>query len=111
MDVKATICFQSTYWWVAESDMAIKKFFIVSGPKPKPGDDSSKSFFQIKKTKYFHNGYTIAFCPNDNDCIDVGIFVDEYGVWRLALSPTPFPVVFVKAIGIETSSKTMSERN
>nr|VDD01994.1 unnamed protein product [Brassica rapa] len=104
MDTKATICGQSTYWWVAAPDMPkMLFFFIMSGPKPKPGEDSSKSFFQIKKTKYFHNGYTIAFCPNDNDCIDVGIFVDEYGVWRLALSPTPFPVMFVKAIGTETS--------
>ncbi|CAH8359358.1 unnamed protein product [Eruca vesicaria subsp. sativa] len=97
MDVKATICVQSTYWWIAESDMGTKKFFVVAGPKPE--EDSLKSFFQIKKTQYFHNGYTIAFCPNEYDCIDVGIFVDGSGVLRLALSPTPFPVMFVNANG------------
>ncbi|CAH2067037.1 unnamed protein product [Thlaspi arvense] len=106
MDVKGTICVQSTYWSVGEFDGESKQWFVAAGPKPE--GDSSRSFFQIKKTGDFPNGYKIAFCPNGNDCIDVGIFVDKYGVRRLALSSTPFPVVFVKATETETLSKTMS---
>ncbi|KAG2321829.1 hypothetical protein Bca52824_015042 [Brassica carinata] len=34
MDVKATMCVESTYWWVSESDVAIKKFFVVAGVGP-----------------------------------------------------------------------------
>ncbi|CAH8359260.1 unnamed protein product [Eruca vesicaria subsp. sativa] len=108
MDVKATICVQSTYWWVAASRMPVVKSLIVAGPKPEPEKDSSKSFFQIKKNSGFLNGYNIVFCPNGNDCIDVGVVVDKYGVRRFTLSSTPFPVMFLNSNETETSSKTMS---
>ena len=110
MDVKATICVQSTYWWVAVSGMPTVKSLIAAGPKPEPAKDSSKSFFQIKKDGDSSNGYNIVFCPNDKDCIDVGIFVDKDGVRRLALSSTPFPVMFLNSTDeTETSfKKTMS---
>nr|VDD64330.1 unnamed protein product [Brassica oleracea] len=108
MDVKATICVQSTYWWVAASGMPIVETLIAAGPKPEPRKDSSKSFFQVKKNEDFFRGYNIVFCPNDKDCIDVGVFVDKDGVRRLTLSSTPFPVMFVGATETETLSKTMS---
>ncbi|KAF8111313.1 hypothetical protein N665_0076s0292 [Sinapis alba] len=110
MDVAATICVQSTYWSVVPSNSPIMNFYVEAGPKPKPGEDSWNSFFQIKKTGEFHNGYNIAFCPNGGSCSSVGISRDEYGVRRLTLlgSTQPFPFVFMKASETETSSKTMS---
>ncbi|CAH8334645.1 unnamed protein product [Eruca vesicaria subsp. sativa] len=105
MDVKATICVQSTYWWVTAAPSGFRTLFVTAGPNPEAGEDSSRSFFQIKQAKGFPDGYHIMFCPNGNDCRNVGIIVDEYGVRRLALSSTPFPFVFMKANGIETSSK------
>ncbi|KAF8111315.1 hypothetical protein N665_0076s0294 [Sinapis alba] len=109
MDVSATICIQSTYWWVAASRMPIVESLIVAGPKPELGKDSSKSFFQIKKNEDSSNGYNIVFCPNDKNCVDVGIFVDKDGVRRLILSSTPFTVMFLNSNETETSfKKTMS---
>ncbi|CAN6852541.1 unnamed protein product, partial [Brassica oleracea var. botrytis] len=105
MDVKATICVQSTYWWVTAAPSGFRTLFITAGPNPEAGEDSSRSFFQIEKAKGFPDGYHIMFCPKDNDCINVGIIVDEYGVRRLALSSMPFPFVFMKATGTQTSSK------
>ncbi|KAL0731723.1 hypothetical protein Bca4012_027817 [Brassica carinata] len=108
MDVQATICVQSTYWWVTAVPSGFRTSFITAGPNPEAGEDSSRSFFQIERNKGFPEGYHIMFCPNVNDCRSVGIIVDEYGVRRLALSSTPFPFVFMKAYGTETSPKTMS---
>ncbi|KAG2254078.1 hypothetical protein Bca52824_084214 [Brassica carinata] len=108
MDVAATICVQSTYWWVAPSHLPIMTFFIAAGPKPEHGEDSSRSFFQIKKTGGFHTGYKITFCSGDGGCDDVGIARDANGVGRLAVGSEPFPFVFMKASEAETSHKTMS---
>ncbi|CAH8359399.1 unnamed protein product [Eruca vesicaria subsp. sativa] len=108
MDV-ATICVQPTYWSVVPSNLPIFSFYVEAGPKPKLGEDSWKSFFQIKKSGEFHNGYYIEFCPNGGGCVSVGISTDEYGVRRLTLlGSTPFPFVFMKASETETSPKTMS---
>ncbi|CAH2067034.1 unnamed protein product [Thlaspi arvense] len=110
-DVEATICFQSTYWRVGEFDEERKQYFVVAGPKPEgSGQDSSKSFFQIVKSG--DDTYKFVFCPRTCDsggpkCSDVGIFVDEIGVRRLALSSKPFLVKFKKANVTEISSKTM----
>ncbi|KAF2608660.1 hypothetical protein F2Q68_00046363 [Brassica cretica] len=108
MDVAATICVQSTYWWVAPSHLPIMTFFIAAGPKPEHGEDSSRSFFQIKKTGGLHNVYKITFCSGDGGCDDVGIARDANGVGRLAVGSEPFPFVFMKASEAETSHKTMS---
>ncbi|XP_010416116.1 PREDICTED: miraculin-like [Camelina sativa] len=110
-DVEATICFQSTYWRVGEFDEERKQYFIVAGLKPEGfGQDSSKSFFKIEKSG--DDAYKFVFCPSTCDsgcpkCSDVGIFEDELGVRRLALSDEPFLVMFKKANVTEVSSKTM----
>ncbi|KAL1192202.1 Kunitz trypsin inhibitor 4 [Cardamine amara subsp. amara] len=99
--VKATICLQSTYWRIGEFDDVRKQYFVVAGPKPKSSEkDSLKSFFTIEKSG--DDAFKFVFCPRDWDsdspkCSDVGIFVDELGVRRLALSDTPFLVMFKKA--------------
>ncbi|KAF8090432.1 hypothetical protein N665_0476s0011 [Sinapis alba] len=102
MDVAATICFGSTYWNVAGPDIVMKEVLIPAGPRP------SNGLFQIKKIEDGIGGYKIVYCPNESNCSDIGIFVDKEGVRRLALSSTPFEVVFVKATETKTSSKTMS---
>ncbi|XP_009128558.1 kunitz trypsin inhibitor 4-like [Brassica rapa] len=102
-NVPATICGQSTYWYVPPPKAGvIDPLFIAAGPK------RSSGLFHIKKINDALGGYKIVFCPNDSDCSDIGIFVDRHGVRRLALSSTPFPVVFMKASGTEALPKTMS---
>ncbi|KAF8089359.1 hypothetical protein N665_0508s0007 [Sinapis alba] len=111
MDVEATICIQSTYWRVGEFDEERKQYFVVAGSKTDgSGQDSPKSFFQIKKSG--DDDYKFVFCPPACDsgrprCRNVGIFVDEIGVRRLALSSEPFLVMFKKANVTEITSKTM----
>ncbi|XP_010416122.1 PREDICTED: trypsin inhibitor BvTI-like [Camelina sativa] len=102
-DVAATICVQSTYWWVDTK----AKFRVTAGPKPE--EESLLSFFQIQNV--YDHYYQFAFCPSGpKGCYDVGIFVDENGVRRLALTKrsdnTPFLVMFKKANVQEISSKT-----
>ncbi|KAG7659408.1 Proteinase inhibitor I3 Kunitz legume [Arabidopsis suecica] len=110
-DVGATICIQSTYWRVGEFDHERKQYFVVAGPKPEGfGQDSLKSFFKIEKSG--EDAYKFVFCPRTCDsgnpkCSDIGIFIDELGVRRLALSDKPFLVMFKKANVTEVSSKTM----
>ncbi|CAH8334565.1 unnamed protein product [Eruca vesicaria subsp. sativa] len=101
MDVGATLCPQSTYWHVppVAPGTVVEALFIVAGSKPLNG------FFQIKKIEDALGGYTIVFCVKNNECRDIGIFVDRYGVRRLALSSTPFQVRFMKVPETETSSK------
>ncbi|CAH8359361.1 unnamed protein product [Eruca vesicaria subsp. sativa] len=101
MDVKSTICAQSTYWWLNNN------LLVVGGPKPQ--QDSRRSFFQIRRNKGIIDAYTISYC-SVHSCLDVGITNDQYGVRSLTLGSIPFPVVFMKANGTETmtSSKTMS---
>ncbi|KFK41765.1 hypothetical protein AALP_AA2G169300 [Arabis alpina] len=109
--VGPTICIQSTYWRVGEFDHERKQYFVVAGPKPEGfGGDSVKSFFKIEKSG--DDAYRFTFCPrtcrsNGPKCNDVGIFVDEKGVRRLALTDEPFLVVFKKANVTEIASKTM----
>ncbi|CAH8312099.1 unnamed protein product [Eruca vesicaria subsp. sativa] len=104
-DVEATICFQSTYWRVGEFDEERKQYFIQAGLQ-----DSPNSFFQIKKSG--DDAYKFVFCPQTSDsgrqCRNVGIFVDEIGVRRLALRSEPFLVMFKKANVTEIASKSMS---
>lgn len=104
MDVKTMICAKSTYWWVTAAERHFRMLFVTVGPKPELGENSSKSFFQIKKTGVLVNGYTIAFCSNDNGCRDVGIFMDEHGIRRLVLGSIPFPIMFMKVTEEDTLS-------
>ncbi|CAN7053003.1 unnamed protein product [Brassica rapa subsp. trilocularis] len=107
-DVEATICFQSTYWRVGEFDEERQQYVVVAGLQ----DDSPNSFFQIEKSG--DDAYKFVFCPKTGDsgrqCTNVGIFVDEIGVRRLALSSEPFLVMFKKANVTEISSKTILDQ-
>ncbi|KAF8090437.1 hypothetical protein N665_0476s0016 [Sinapis alba] len=105
MDVKAKICSRPTYWHVYEArpDVDDEATFIASDRK------SLNDFFQIKKIEDPIGGYKIMFCYGGTDCYNVGIFVDQLGVHRLALASKPFEVMFVKATETtKTLSKPMS---
>nr|VDD22976.1 unnamed protein product [Brassica oleracea] len=97
IDVKATICSQSTYWWT----------FVTAGPNPEAGEDSSRSFFQIHKPIGLVASYQIMFCPNNNDCRNIGVVVEEYGVPRLALSSMTFSFYFGKATEISSNKRVI----
>ncbi|KFK33832.1 hypothetical protein AALP_AA5G065800 [Arabis alpina] len=106
MDIVATTCGQSTYWSVDESDSERKMWFLSAGPKPE------MFHFQIQKTGDFFS-YKFVVCPSwiesRDGCVDVGIFVDENGVRRLALDTNlPFSFLLMKPIVAKDSSKTMS---
>ncbi|XP_010536414.1 PREDICTED: miraculin-like [Tarenaya hassleriana] len=110
-DVAATICIQSTYWWIDEFDKQRKQWFVTTGNAlRRSGKESLRSFFKIVKSR---NDYKFVFCPRDCEfcrpiCGDVGIFVDENGIRRLALSDQPFVVMFKKATKeTESVSKTV----
>ncbi|KAL0683347.1 hypothetical protein Bca4012_050195 [Brassica carinata] len=94
MDLPPTICGQSSYWWLTETE--IKGWlFIAAGPKPETGKDSSKSFLQIKKPGGLLRGYKFVYCGGDKSCYEFGMVVDRYGYSRLAPSNLPFRFVFM----------------
>ena len=104
----STICGQSSYWWLTETQSK-GLLFIAAGPKPETGKDSSKSFFQIKKAGDFLRGYKFVYCRNDKSCYEFGMVVDRFGYNRLAPANLPFLVEFVKADKTETSSKSKTD--
>ncbi|VVA95139.1 unnamed protein product [Arabis nemorensis] len=93
-DSGQVLCRRDNYWRVDEFDTGNKNWFLVSAQKPTP-DNAFRSYFQIQKVGNNLNAYKIMFCPGA--CIDVGIFVDENSVRRLALTNEPFLVMFKKA--------------
>ncbi|CAH8334658.1 unnamed protein product [Eruca vesicaria subsp. sativa] len=102
MDIKATTCVQSTYWYISASDSHFRTSLIAAGPKP--------NYFQIRKASEDLNSYKIVCCSEDDDedCMDVGVFMDASGNWRLGLNSKPFHVVFIRASEDETLSKIKS---
>ncbi|KAJ4828764.1 hypothetical protein Tsubulata_035420 [Turnera subulata] len=91
---------QSNVWNLDNYDGFIKQWFVTtSGEQGNPGARTVSSWFKIEKNG---DDYSLRFCPTVCDycrvlCRDIGIFVDETGVRRLALSDVPFKVMFKKA--------------
>ncbi|KAE8692408.1 Miraculin [Hibiscus syriacus] len=96
----ATICVQSTVWKLAEFDDSTRQWFVTSGGvEGKPGRETVGNWFKIEKHE---DDYKLVFCPTVCDfckvlCRDVGVFIDDAGVRRLALSDVPFKVMFKRA--------------
>ncbi|XP_019175462.1 PREDICTED: miraculin-like [Ipomoea nil] len=109
-------CNNSNVWKVDNYNRNPIRFYISpNGTKGNPGRDTVNSWFKIEE---FESGYKLVHCPsvldhddNDDDdevydeeeedeievkCKDVGL-VKYSGQQRLALSDTPFGVVFQKA--------------
>ncbi|KAF5934208.1 hypothetical protein HYC85_030379 [Camellia sinensis] len=96
----ATICVQSTVWRLANYDESTRQYFVTTGGvEGNPGPETVSNWFKIEK---FNDDYKLVFCPGVCDvckviCRDVGIYIDEHGTRRLALSDVPFKVMFKKA--------------
>ena len=96
----ATICAQSTVWRLANYDESTGQYFVTTGGvEGNPGPETVSNWFKIEK---LNDDYKLVFCPGVCDvckviCRDVGLYIDEHGTRRLALSDVPFVVMFRKA--------------
>ncbi|KAM3374524.1 kunitz trypsin inhibitor 5 [Capsicum galapagoense] len=93
-----TICARETIWKIGEYDDKLKQYFVVTGGvEGNPGRETVGNWFKIEK---FGSDYKFVYCPSVCKfckviCKDVGIFNMD-GVRFLALSDTPFKVMFKK---------------
>ncbi|CAN4099223.1 unnamed protein product [Withania somnifera] len=93
-----TICARETIWKLGAYDEKLKQYFVVTGGvEGNPGPQTVGNWFKIEK---FESDYKFVFCPSVCKfckviCKDVGIF-NKDGVRFLALSDTPFKVMFKK---------------
>ncbi|MCD7453919.1 hypothetical protein HAX54_022675 [Datura stramonium] len=93
-----TICARETIWKIGEYDDKLKQYFVVTGGvEGNPGQQTVANWFKIEK---FGSDYKFVYCPSVCKfckviCKDVGIFTKD-GVRFLALSDTPFKVMFKK---------------
>ncbi|KAK0580170.1 hypothetical protein LWI29_037440 [Acer saccharum] len=97
----STICVQSTVWKLNSHDDSLGQWFVTTGGvEGNPGRETISNWFKIEK---FDDDYKLVFCPSVCDtcrvlCRDIGIYIDQAtGIRRLALSDTPFKVMFKKA--------------
>ncbi|TXG47966.1 hypothetical protein EZV62_027260 [Acer yangbiense] len=97
----STICVQSTVWKLDSHDDSLGQWFVTTGGvEGNPGRETISNWFKIEK---FDDDYKLVFCPTVCDtcrvlCRDIGIYIDQAtGIRRLALSDTPFKVMFKKA--------------
>lgn len=95
----ASTCVQSTVWKLDSYDEWRKQWFVTTGGVAgNPGRETISNWFKIEKNG---NDYNLRFCPTvcnycKVQCRNVGIYIDEGGVRRLALSDVPFKVNFQK---------------
>ncbi|CAI0424073.1 unnamed protein product [Linum tenue] len=95
-----TACDEATVWKVESYDHDLGQRFVgTGGIEGKPGPRTVENWFKIAK---FGGNYKLVYCPSvckhcKVDCKDVGVFEDEYGKKRLALSDEPLVVKFMKA--------------
>ncbi|GJY52723.1 Kunitz trypsin inhibitor 2-like protein [Tanacetum coccineum] len=93
-----TSCNESNVWRL-KYDEAIQQYFVtVGGVQGNPGRETLDNWFKVEKTE---DGYKFVFCPTVCNfckvlCRDVGIFVDDRGNRRLALSDVPYSVHFYR---------------
>jgi hypothetical protein len=91
--------YHTTVWKLDRFEISNGKSFITTdGFIGNPGPQSIKNWFKIEK---YVEGYKFVYCPSvcpscNHDCENVGLFVDENGNRRLALSDVPYQVKFVK---------------
>ncbi|OVA10715.1 Proteinase inhibitor I3 [Macleaya cordata] len=97
-----TICVQSMVWQLADIDESTGQRFIkTSGVEGNPGPETVENWFKIERDG--DGDYKLVFCPSVCTacivtCRDIGIYVGEDGVGRLALTDgTAFKVMFKKA--------------
>lgn len=93
----------SPVWKLDDFDESREKWFVTTGGSlGNPGWRTIRNWFKIEKCGYNDANYKLVYCPtvcpsSKHMCKDVGVFVDENGNRRLALSDVPFIVKFLKA--------------
>ncbi|KAK4799699.1 hypothetical protein SAY86_025064 [Trapa natans] len=97
----ASICIQSTIWKLGPYDEGTGQWFVTTGGRAgNPGRETVSNWFKIEELG--GKDYKLVFCPTVCSyckvlCRDVGVYIDNGGARRLALSDTPFRVMFKKA--------------
>ncbi|GKC80045.1 Kunitz trypsin inhibitor 2-like protein [Tanacetum coccineum] len=83
-----------------DKDCPLKEeyFVTVGAVQGNPGRETLDNWLKIEKTE---DGYQFVWCPTVCNfckvlCRDVGIFVDDHGNRRLALSDVPYSVHFYR---------------
>ncbi|KAF3438401.1 hypothetical protein FNV43_RR21163 [Rhamnella rubrinervis] len=96
----STVCVQSTVWRLEYDESTGQRFVSSGGVEGNPGPATLSNWFKIDK---FENDYKLVFCPTVCNfckvvCKDVGVYIDDDGLRRLALTDDqPFRVMFKKA--------------
>ena len=96
----STVCVQSTVWRLDYDKSTGQRFVSSGGVEGNPGPATLSNWFKIEK---FRDDYKLVFCPTVCNfckvvCKDVGIFIDDDGLRRLALTDDqPFKVMFKNA--------------
>lgn len=94
----STVCAKSTVWKLDKFDESTRQWLVtIGGIRGNPGQETLDNWFKIEK---HGKDYKFVFCPSVCKfckviCKDVGIFIKN-GNRALALSDTPFPVMFKK---------------
>ncbi|CAJ2667148.1 unnamed protein product [Trifolium pratense] len=90
----------SGVWKLDRFDFSKRRWFVTTGGiVGNPGRETINNWFKIKK---YGDAYKLVYCPSvvqsfKHLCKDVGVFVDEKGNKRLALSDVPLKVKFQQA--------------
>ncbi|KAL2337226.1 hypothetical protein Fmac_011672 [Flemingia macrophylla] len=91
---------QSTVWKLGGFDFSKKQWFVgTGGVVGNPSLETIHNWFKIEK---YDGAYKLMYCPSvvkspKHLCKNVGVFVDEKGNKRLALTNVPFKVKFQQA--------------
>ncbi|CAI8593411.1 unnamed protein product [Vicia faba] len=99
-DSNSSCPYHTTVWKLDRFNVSKEKSLIITdGFIGAPGPHSIGNWFKIEK---YVEGYKFVYCPSvcsscKHECKDVGLFVDENGNRRLALTDVPYQVKFVKA--------------
>ncbi|XP_027359275.1 miraculin-like [Abrus precatorius] len=92
--------YQSTVWKLDRFDFSKRQWFVTTGGVVgNPSLETMHNWFKIEK---YDGDYKLVYCPSmlhssKHLCKDVGLFVDEEGNKRLALSDVPLKVKFQQA--------------
>ncbi|CAL5184911.1 unnamed protein product [Lathyrus oleraceus] len=97
---RPTCLHHSMVWKLDSFDVYKRQWFVTTGGVAgNPGPETINNWFKIEK---YGDGYKLVFCPSVVQsfkylCNNVGVFVDQNGNKRLALSDVPLKVKFQQA--------------
>ncbi|XP_057446638.1 miraculin-like [Lotus japonicus] len=95
-----TSCAEYSPVWKLDANSKGKWFVTSGGSIGNPGRKTIRNWFKIEKFDDAY--YKLVYCPSvvqssNHLCKDIGLFVDDNGNRRLALSDVPFKVKFQQA--------------